>query len=147
MFYFPRFAPRLREIIEVYSTGLPHSEIPGSSVATHLPEAYRRYAASFIAFWCLGIHHSPLCQPSQCWFNLNADLNFILSLYLYYVLRFSNFSNSFSRKNRLGSSGFPSPKSDGFRPLETLVLSRYSFVRISVYEGPGGCQGPNAAPK
>jgi hypothetical protein len=52
MFYFSGFASfalRLR-IIEVYSMGFPHSEIPGSSVATHLTGAYRRYAASFIAF-------------------------------------------------------------------------------------------------
>jgi hypothetical protein len=34
----------------VHSAGFPHSEIPGSKVATHLPGAYRRYAASFIAF-------------------------------------------------------------------------------------------------
>jgi hypothetical protein len=33
----------------VHSAGLPHSEIPGSKVATHLPEAYRSYATSFFA--------------------------------------------------------------------------------------------------
>ena len=38
----------------------PHSEIPGSQVATHLPEAYRSYAPSFIALLCQGIHHLPL---------------------------------------------------------------------------------------
>ena len=48
------------ETIEVCSIGLPHSEIPGSQVATHLPEAYRRYATSFIAFSSQGIHHLPL---------------------------------------------------------------------------------------
>jgi hypothetical protein len=48
------------KVIEVYSTGFPHSEISGSQVATHLPEAYRRYATSFFAFSCLGIHRSPL---------------------------------------------------------------------------------------
>ncbi len=47
----------------------PHSEIPGSQVATHLPEAYRRYAASFIAFSSQGIHHSPLIE-----FRLAAEL-------------------------------------------------------------------------
>jgi len=44
----------------VYTVGLPHSEIPGSQVATHLPGAYRRYAASFIALSCRGIHRTPL---------------------------------------------------------------------------------------
>jgi hypothetical protein len=38
----------------------PHSDISGSKVAWHLPEAYRRHAASFIAFQSLGIHHTPL---------------------------------------------------------------------------------------
>ncbi len=49
-----------QRIIEVYSIGFPHSEIPGSQVATHLTEAYRCYATSFIAFSSQGIHHSPL---------------------------------------------------------------------------------------
>ena len=38
-------------------TGFPHSDIPGSKVARHLPEAYRRHATSFIAVRTLGIHH------------------------------------------------------------------------------------------
>ena len=47
--------PRVRsfiikiKIVEVYSTGFPHSEIFGSKVAKHLPEAYRSNATSFIA--------------------------------------------------------------------------------------------------
>ena len=64
MFYFTECARGLRHAIEVYSTRFPHSEIPGSQVATHLPEAYRCYAASFIAFSSLGIHHSPLILDS-----------------------------------------------------------------------------------
>ena len=44
----------------VCSAGFSHSEIPGSKVATHLPEAYRSYATSFIAIQCQGIHHLPL---------------------------------------------------------------------------------------
>ena len=68
MFYFARYALGLRQAIEVCSIRFPHSEIPGSQVATHLPEAYRCYAASFIAFSSLGIHHSPL-------FILSCDRN------------------------------------------------------------------------
>lgn len=60
MFYFSGFALCLRKVVEVYSTGFTHSEISGSQVARHLPEAYRRYATSFIAFSCQGIHRSPL---------------------------------------------------------------------------------------
>ena len=40
--------------------GFPHSEIPGSKVASHLPEAYRRHATSFIASIFQGIHHPPV---------------------------------------------------------------------------------------
>ncbi len=40
--------------------GFPHSDIFGSKVARHLPEAYRRHAASFIAISSQGIHHTPL---------------------------------------------------------------------------------------
>ena len=69
MFHFSGFALAFRQVIVVYTTGFPHSDILGSPVATHLPEAYRRYAASFIAFWCLGIHHSPLIANHP-----NADL-------------------------------------------------------------------------
>src|SRR3989344_4028773 len=41
----------------------PHSDISGSKVAWHLPEAYRRHAASFIAFQNLGIHRTPFKYP------------------------------------------------------------------------------------
>ena len=43
--------------------GFPHSDIFGSKVARHLPEAYRRHAASIIAFSSQGIHHTPLNFP------------------------------------------------------------------------------------
>ena len=75
MFYFTRFALDLRRAIAVYAIRFPHSEISGSQVATHLPEAYRCYAASFIAFSSLGIHHSPLIPIlADCANHPNADL-------------------------------------------------------------------------
>ena len=50
MFYFPEYASRRKvEITRFYLVGFPHSDIFGSKVARHLPEAYRRHAASFIA--------------------------------------------------------------------------------------------------
>ena len=66
MFHFPRCAlVSLRtKVIEVCSIGFSHSDISGSQVATHLPEAYRSYATSFIAMWCQGIHHLPLLVHS-----------------------------------------------------------------------------------
>ena len=87
MFHFPRYAPSTQFALPILNTKnykssltdifidnanwvlgvsiyhrnrLPHSEISGSKVATHLPEAYRSYAASFIASLCQGIHHLPL---------------------------------------------------------------------------------------
>jgi len=40
--------------------GFPHSEIPGSKVGSHLPEAYRRHPTSFIASISQGILHLPI---------------------------------------------------------------------------------------
>ena len=45
--------------------GFPHSDIPGSKVARHLPEAFRRHATSFIALISLGIHHPPLTARQE----------------------------------------------------------------------------------
>ena len=42
--------------------GFPHSEISGSKLARQLPEAYRSHTASFIAFFSLGIHRTPLLR-------------------------------------------------------------------------------------
>ena len=47
-------------IIPVYGIGFPHSDIFGSRVALHLPEAYRSNTTSFIATFSLGIHRTPL---------------------------------------------------------------------------------------
>ena len=56
MFHFPGSALYLATEFPVKLEGFPHSEIFGSKVARHLPEAYRRHAASFIAFLSQGIH-------------------------------------------------------------------------------------------
>ncbi len=57
MFYFPRyyFCNRLQILAE--ARGFPHSEISGSKVVWHLPEAYRSYTPSFIVTVSQGIHH------------------------------------------------------------------------------------------
>ena len=61
MFHFPRFASCIATGFPTFlSGGFSHSDISGSKVAWHLPGAYRRHAASFIAFQSLGIHHTPL---------------------------------------------------------------------------------------
>ena len=50
MFYFPGYASDIKcQIVRFYLTGFPHSDIFGSKVARHLPEAFRRHATSFIA--------------------------------------------------------------------------------------------------
>ncbi len=59
------------------SLRFPHSEISGSKVARHLPEAYRRHAASFIAVLCQGIHHMPLYLPLG---NIKTTITFICYL-------------------------------------------------------------------
>ena len=51
MFHFPRLTSRITAGSQRFrSVGFPHSDIYGSKVAWHLPEAYRCHAASFIAF-------------------------------------------------------------------------------------------------
>ncbi len=54
--------------------GFPHSEISGSKVAKHLPEAYRSYAASFIVTMCQGIHHTPLIARVIAYAHLHSLL-------------------------------------------------------------------------
>ena len=53
-------SPPYSGVSVVYTEGFPHSEISGSKVARHLPEAYRSHATSFIAVWNQGIHRTPL---------------------------------------------------------------------------------------
>ena len=66
-------------VMRVYRIEFPHSDISGSQVAKHLPEAYRSYATSFIVTWCLGIHHTPL------WHSLNK---FNDPVNLFYIIYF-----------------------------------------------------------
>ena len=59
----------------------PHSEIPGSKVARHLPEAFRSHATSFIAFRSRGIHHlliSKLIKSQKPWLAINNNQYSIL---------------------------------------------------------------------
>ena len=67
MFYFSGFTPETLagRVNAVYALGFPHSDIAGSKVARHLPDAYRRHATSFIASQNQGIHHTPLCSSTQ----------------------------------------------------------------------------------
>ena len=60
-----------------YRDRFPHSEIPGSQVAKHLPEAYRSHATSFIAFRSQDILHLllksyPVYQLRQ---NFSKEIN------------------------------------------------------------------------
>ena len=69
MFQFPTLASHVLLYLHMdhsvlLQTGLPHSEISGSKVDYHLPEAYRRLTASFIASYCQGIHRMPLIALS-----------------------------------------------------------------------------------
>ena len=59
MFHFSGFALRFAsERFCITKTRFPHSEITGSKVASHLPDAYRRHATSFITLISQGIRHS-----------------------------------------------------------------------------------------
>ena len=52
--------PAKGRVTEVYSAGFPHSDVSGSKVARHLPEAFRSRATSFVVSSSQGIHHTPL---------------------------------------------------------------------------------------
>ena len=84
MFHFSGFASRQknRDVPIYHRNGFPHSEIPGSQVAKHLPEAYRSHATSFIAAVSRGIHHLPI----KCFSWPVTDNHFIL-FFPYSVLR------------------------------------------------------------
>ena len=62
--------------MRVHLTGFPHSDIFGSKVARHLPEAYRRHAASFIVFQSQGIHHMLLISYQEIKKLLNLLLTY-----------------------------------------------------------------------
>ena len=71
MFHFARcLSLRLciqRRIIRLHRIGLPHSEIPGSQVACHLPETFRRLLRPSSAPRYQAIHRTPLrASAIQC---------------------------------------------------------------------------------
>jgi hypothetical protein len=51
-------------------TGLPHSDILGSTLIRQLPEASRSRITSFIGYKRLGIHHAPFLPHSLVGFPL-----------------------------------------------------------------------------
>ena len=76
MFHFPgcTLSVITPEYPDMTRDEFPHSEIAGSKVAQHLPDAYRSHAASFLAFETLGIHHTPLFPaPIREFFRQSAD--------------------------------------------------------------------------
>ena len=51
-------------MIAVYAIGFPHSDISGSQVVCHLPEAFRRLPRLSSALLCQVIHRMPLRASS-----------------------------------------------------------------------------------
>ena len=63
-----------RSVTWICHAGFPHSDISGSSVTRHLPEAYRRRVTSFIASQSRGIHHTPLQRSRRnCVYHNSAS--------------------------------------------------------------------------
>ena len=56
---FPSYIFRWKLLRLFTTVGFPHSEISGSKVACHLPEAYRRLLRPSSPLRCRGIHHVP----------------------------------------------------------------------------------------
>ncbi len=81
MFHFPEYASLLNiKIYEVHSQRFPHSEISGSKVVRHFPEAYRRHTASFIAIESQGIHPMLLLSYQESYKPRNVIIQVITKL-------------------------------------------------------------------
>jgi hypothetical protein len=63
MFHFPGCASCIKYRMTAEADRFPYSEISGSKIARHLPEAYRSFTTSFFAIRSQGIHHTPLALP------------------------------------------------------------------------------------
>ncbi len=97
MFHFSRFplSPLCvqDEAHELHSCGFPHSDIPGSKVACHLPETFRRLPRLSSAPSCQAIHRMPLRastiqnDKSPCPLNGDSRCTQLLTQYYYYYLR------------------------------------------------------------
>ena len=147
MFSFPGCALRNEfEVAVVYTAGFPHSEISGSLVATHLPEAYRSYTASFIAIWCQGIHHLPLRLPgTTTHFVIEPDFFDMSNTWVFYPRKFACYffvvfdfqatgDPKFGKRDKIGplSRRADIPKRQPFlriRPALICVFSNHSDGR------------------
>src|SRR3989338_11662210 len=78
--------------------GFPHSDIPGSKVTRHLPEAFRSHVTSFVALISLGIHHVPLIYATYHWLATNTH-------YSLHYIQLSKDSHE-AMKNRSTQAGF-----------------------------------------
>ncbi len=115
MFHFTGYASVLLQITLFYNAGFSHSEITGSKVASHLPDAYRRHATSFVASISLGIHHSLITYPP-----INSTFEFIRNNYSPSSILFAKWKN-FLRKFLIDTD---------FMYLYELVTCIYAFTYI-----------------
>jgi hypothetical protein len=105
-----------KECAEMNRHGFPHSDISGSTVARHLPEAYRRHATSFIAIVYQGIHHMLLFPIRK---HINHIVHFLdRSSFMYDCCFF--FSSQ--RKNQMCDKKINSIRSVFFVPAPLLSI-------------------------
>ena len=107
MFHFSGFTFRFcnRNNSVLNGIGLPHSEICGSKVASHLTAAFRRHATSFIALISQGIHHPPIIinaiLPSKILHSkILEGLWLVINNYNYFILFSKFFPFRFVRKSK-----------------------------------------------
>jgi len=94
MFQFPRFTPYnlciQLQVLWVYHSGFPHSDISGSKVACHLAEAFRRllrpsssiYAkASTICSFVVSTHRSLMLTAHR----YTTQVSMLISYFLYFL--------------------------------------------------------------
>ena len=100
MFHFPGCASQLLTLTLLpKAERFPYSDISGSKVARHLPEAYRRHAASFIALKSQGIHRMPFRPPIRK--SKNRLIHYLTYYFLTCSIQLSTDLPSYETKNRL----------------------------------------------
>ena len=129
------------------SDRFPHSDIPGSKLATQLPEAYRSYATSFIGLLSQGIHQLPLtftkAQRSQSLRLIFVHLQTAILMILYllircrsYIIKLLKFSATNIKKSREAGSFSDQNRGDLY-PLLCLIwffLNIIATTSICLYK-------------
>lgn len=120
--------------MRVCRIGFPHSDISGSKVARHLPEAYRRHATSFVA--TLMPRHPP--------YALTMDLSVLLpcskiSIYCFYTFQYNFLIALFRHLETTRENLYPIPRTNFASETHTKMLCKLSRIILRRASSMAGC--------